>query len=166
MVYKIRIDCVPWMSRFDYGSEEKCWVTLEWTDAPHMSWKPEDTKEIDHRLVVKFFSQEQGQAQGLLKQWNDIVCVKFVEDEGIYKMQLYDSQNHEIQHAYLRCERRRDNGKLQFSKKTLTQNSYEWNACLHWDFESAADGFTASMQHLPHAKFNTSRYNPYIVCAQ
>ncbi len=159
MVYKIRIACVPWMSH-DYRADEKCWVTFEWTDKPHMSWKPEDTKEIDHRLVVTFDSQELGR----LKQWNDIVCVKFVEDEGIYKMQLYDSQNREIQHAYLRCESRRDNGKLQFYRKTLTQDSYEWNVCLHWDFKSNADGsYTASMQHLPHAKFNTIRYNPYIV---
>ncbi len=98
MVYKIRIDCDPWLSRFDY-SEEKCWVTFEWTDAPHMSWKPEDTKEIDHRLVVTFHSKEYGR----LKQWTDIARVKFVADDGSYKKQLYDSRNHEIQHQYLRC---------------------------------------------------------------
>lgn len=159
MVYMIKIACAPGSRSDNPRAEDKRWVTFEWTIKPHMTWTPEVSKEIDHRLVVEFWSQE----MRLLKHWDDIVCVKFVEDEGMYKMQLYDSHNKEIQHIYLHCATIRDNDKLKFFKTALTKDSYEWNRDLHWNFEANKNGFTASMQHLPYAKFNTARCNPYIV---
>lgn len=163
MVYRIKIACVPWIA--PHQADEKCWVTFEWTKAPSMSWKSEDKTEIDHRLIVKFHSQ----TCALLKQWNDIILVKFVKDmSGYYKMKLYDSHNHEMQHLYLHCKTYHDNDKLKFDTKRLTEDDWEWNTAMHWDFKSNEDGsYTASMQHLPHAKFNTSlqNFNPYI-CSQ
>jgi hypothetical protein len=148
MVYKISIACVPWISLTH--ADEKCWVTFEWTEAPNMSWKPEDKREIDHRLIVKFHSQ----FQKLMKQWNDVTRVKFVKDSnGYFKMELYDSQNRQLQHIYLHCETMMNNDKLTFTRKKLTEDDWHWNRYLHWDFVSNDDGlYTASMQHLPYAK--------------
>jgi hypothetical protein len=102
---------------------DKHWVTFEWTDAPSsVSWNPEKKTIIDHRLIVKFHSQ----TQEILKQWKNVTRVKFVEDSSkYYKMELYDSQNRQLQHIYLHCETLINNHKLIFLKKQLTQDDWE-----------------------------------------
>jgi len=158
MVYKVRISCNPWFS--PHQADEKVWVTFEWTDAPNISWKPEDKRSIDHRLIVKFYAQN----LGLFKQWNDVTRVNFVKVDGSYKMELYDSKEEQLQHLYLHSKTFSNNDKLTFRKKDIVDSENEWRICMHWDFTDNQNGtYTASMQHLPHAVWNTKlkNANPY-----
>jgi hypothetical protein len=154
------IACASWMS--PHAEDEKVWVTFEWTESPNMSWKPDDKRVIDHRLIVKLNSQR----QGVLKQWKDVTRVIFVKDlYNYYKMELYDTQNQQFQSVYLRCKTFADNDEVKFTGKNIVESQFEWSTCIHWDLTDNKNGtYTACMQHLPSAKFNASlkNANPYI----
>lgn len=147
--------------KWDAKREDKKWVKFSWMEPPSsVSWTPENPAKIDHTLQVQLYKKNHGETETFIT-FNNVTQVDFVKlEHGEYAMDLYDSTKQKITHNYLNTQPNANRAELKYtiSKNTLIADDWHWANYLHWDFKALKDGsFRASMQFLPHAKFNTVR---------
>jgi len=162
MTINIKLSCSTW---YDASSTEtKRWVVFSSMDIAERRMSDTETTIRDDRLRVQLFAQSKGEVQECLKEFTNITRVDFIRQANhFYAIDLHDETG-KITDNYLNSQPKAgfDEKKFDCSKKVLTEDSWEWEKYLNWTFKETENGYTASIQRLPHEKFISSSVNPYI----